>query len=422
MSDLACSEPLLGAETPRHDPNITLHRSRPTSRRNKNNWNKKLLWAGVIFVLALRIVACLQDPATALDLERMLYWGLALNQHGMQAAATPLKAWGAPMGVAWRDIPVNYPVIALMFFRAVAGIAPTVTFAKFVLTGIEALNALLVARIAKSKAIGFLYWASPLSIFWVSSEGQFEPVQNLFVLAGMLLVSQAPLLAGFAFALAIQTKVSSALVVAFLLFRSIRQNRGEALKLSAGLLSGFAISVWAQSVVPLVQQVIRFSGLSSVSNFEINPFHSSDPTTIWRSVVSGALVVACVVGMKKTKTLTVWFPALTFLLFVKLSGNIQPWYLLLVPVLAVSTPAVWNRRLLALNGVVDLVALVGIAMFIAATLSTGIGLHGPRSPLKLDTTYAQMALGTKNLESQVASESFADLPPRVPGLVPADLT
>ncbi len=402
MNDLAIPEPatLCAAQQP-----ATNNRSRNAGSTIFRN--EKLLWAGVTIVLAVRIVACLQDPATALDLERMLYWGLALNQNGMHAASAPLKAWGAPMGVAWRDIPVNYPVIALMFFRAVAGIAPTVTFAKFVLTGIEALNALLVARIAKSRAIGFLYWASPLSIFWVSSEGQFEPVQNLFVLVGMVLITPAPLLAGFAFALAIQTKVSSAIVVVFLLFRSVRRNRSEAAKLSAGVILGFAISVWAQSVAPLVQQVVRFSGLSHVSNFGLNPFATTDPTTIWRSLLSAALVVACLVGIKKTKTLTVWLPALGFLLLVKLSGNIQPWYLLLIPVLAISTPHVWNRRLLLLNGAVDLVALVGIVVFASAALTTGNGPQ-PRSrtPLKLPQTTEQTALGLISFDAPTARISF----------------
>ena len=100
MNDLAITEPatLCAAQQP------------ATNNRSRNAGStifrkEKLLWAGVTIVLAVRFVACLQDPATALDLERMLYWGLALNQNGMHAASAPLKAWGAPMGVAWRDIP-----------------------------------------------------------------------------------------------------------------------------------------------------------------------------------------------------------------------------------------------------------------------------------------------------------------------------
>jgi hypothetical protein len=380
MSELSVSE-----SVPLRVTKQTGREDRSSQRFSAKLRNKRVLWAGAAVVLILRIVACLQDPATALDLERMLYWGLALNQHGMHAASVPLKNWGAPLGVAWRDIPVNYPVVALMFFRAVAGIVPSVTFAKFVLTGIEALNALLVSRITKSRAMGFLYWASPLSIFWVSSEGQFEPVQNLFILAGMVLVAQAPLLAGFAFALAIQTKVGSAIVVLFFLVRSIRRNRTEAAKLATGVTLGLGVSVWAQSAAPLVQQVFRFSGLSHVSNFGINPFETTDPTTIWRSLASAALVIACLIGIRKTKTLMAWLPALGFLLLVKLSGNIQPWYLLLLPVLAITTPMVWNRRLLLLNGAVDLVALVGIIVVVGAVFTTDTQPQlRSRTPLKLE--------------------------------------
>lgn len=120
-----------------------------TLRYSKNHARPKLLsphgktvalWGTAVLGLVVRLVACLQNPATALDLERMLYWGLAMNQHGTSAASVPLKHWGVPSGVAWRDLPANYPVIGLMFFRAVAGIIPTVTFGKLVLTGIEALN------------------------------------------------------------------------------------------------------------------------------------------------------------------------------------------------------------------------------------------------------------------------------------------
>jgi hypothetical protein len=350
----------------------------------------------VVFVV--RIIACLHDPATALDLERMLYWGLALNRHGLGAASVPLKSWGVPTGVAWRDLPANYPIIGLMFFRAVAGIVPTVMFGKLVLTGIEALNAFLVARVAKSRLIGLVYWASPLSIFWVSGEGQFEPVQNLFVLIGMLLVGPAPVLAGLAFALAIQTKVTSAIVVAFLLWRSFRRDRTEAWKLVAGIAIGLGFTGWAETVTPLIRQIIRYSGVSNVSNFGFNPFSSSSPTAIWRSLASAALLGLCLYGFFKTKTYSVWLPILSFLVFVKFRQNIQPWYFLLVPMFALLLPNVWNRKTQITNGLIDLVALVGIVVFVSSGFAFGSGSQRSRSRLELKPTE------TSEVRSQAAPE------------------
>jgi hypothetical protein len=385
-----------------------------------------------IVVLAVRVVACLQDPATALDLERMLYWGLALNEHGLGASSMPLKEFGVPAGVAWRDLPVNYPIIGLMFFKAVAAIIPTVTFGKLVLTGIEALNAFLVGRLAKNRVIGLLYWASPLSIFWVSGEGQFEPVQNLFVLAGMILVIPAPVLAGLAFALAIQTKVSSVIVVAFLFWRSFRRNRLEASKMAAGMVLGFGFSGWAETVTPLIHQILRYSGLSNVSNFGFNPFASTNPTAMWRSLASAALVGLCIYGAIKTKTYVVWLPILGFLLFVKFNQNIQPWYFLLVPMFALLLPNVWNRKTQAVNSLVDLVALVGIAVFMSSALVISDGSQRSRSRLELEakggsktsvasspsanhqkrtiTVSRYNQAGTETAELRLASERYKAMP------------
>jgi len=92
--------------------------------------------------------------------------------------------------VAWSGLAYNYPVVALLFFTGIAKLSPTIFFVKFALTFIEAVNTAVIFRYTNQIWLALLYWASPISIWWVSHEGQFEPLQNLFVLVALLVLKK----------------------------------------------------------------------------------------------------------------------------------------------------------------------------------------------------------------------------------------
>ena len=135
------------------------------------------LWAGVGLIAVLRGYFCWQDPVNSGDVVRHLLHSFHVLDEGLAAAGVPLQELDPDLaGSTWSAFPYNYPPVTLAFFVLIAALAPAVTAAKVALTVIEALNAWLLARVTGNRWLGLLYWASPVSIWWVSGEGQFEPL------------------------------------------------------------------------------------------------------------------------------------------------------------------------------------------------------------------------------------------------------
>jgi hypothetical protein len=131
---------------------------------------------------------CTQLPAKTGDIYRHLLTGVMVRDTGWQAATLPLDVWspGARQIAPWTAQPYNYPPLALGFFVFLAYVGPSVLIAKLVLTALELLNACLVFHLTGSRCVAAVYWCLPLSIWWVSREAQFEPLQNTLVLLGLI--------------------------------------------------------------------------------------------------------------------------------------------------------------------------------------------------------------------------------------------
>ena len=175
------------------------------------------LWA--LGVLGLRAYYTTLLPINTGDITRHLYYGLATGRYGLAIAEQPLiHVSGAFQATAWNDLPYGYPVVTLLFFTAVAAIHPSLFFARALLTVIEAYNSFQLYKLTRKAWIGVLYWSLPASIWWASREGQFEPLQALFMFSALRLLRIAPW-AGFAcLALAIQTKLTAVLLLPFFLY------------------------------------------------------------------------------------------------------------------------------------------------------------------------------------------------------------
>lgn len=168
---------------------------------------------GLVFVAvgAFRIYECSLSPPRAGDVYRHLLTGIMIREEGWSAAARSLDSWSpqAKEIAAWTSFPYNYPPLYLGFFYAMSWIWPSVFAVKVVLTFVEAVNTYLCFKITRSIWSSLLYWCLPLSVWWVSREGQAEPMQNLFVLAGLLLLRSEKSVAYWAWSSACLVKLSA---------------------------------------------------------------------------------------------------------------------------------------------------------------------------------------------------------------------
>jgi hypothetical protein len=274
-------------------------------------------------------------------------------------------------------LPYNYPPAALAFFALVSALSPTVYAAKAALTLVEAGNSALVARLTGSRALGLVYWASPASIWWVSREGQFEPLQSLFSLLALLALPRFALAAGVSLALAIQVKLTAAVLIPWLALRAW-QAGPRALQLGAlGLALGLLPSVYAEVSYGALSNVLRFSAPLVYNpyywNWAANMFSWNPGWLIVCDEVTsyGMLAALVAYAILRRSAWTVAAP-IAFLVFCKLHTNVQFWYfVLLAPLLVPIEDRRWRFALIAAVPLLDVGSSVSL-------LGTPIGQHGFR--------------------------------------------
>jgi hypothetical protein len=253
------------------------------------------IWEIVFFSLAffaiavIRLRFCISLPIQTGDITRHLYYGLLINQKGLEAAGYPLTHFGeAYKNVAWSFLPYSYPALALYFFGLVAKIYPSIFVAKLLLTLIEAVNALQIYIYSRERILSLIYWASPLSIWWVSGEAQFEPLQSLFLLLALCLKSNSRYFSFLCLALAVQVKISAILLIPYFLIDTWIYEPQKLIGSIQAFFIGLVPTLFAQLYFPALQQVILYS-----SPLDYNPYiwnFSPDKThwnPAWMVVANG---------------------------------------------------------------------------------------------------------------------------------------
>ena len=118
-----------------------------------------------LVVAAIRVYHCALLPIETGDVVRNLIYGVLVTQYGFSASTEALTHFSSTWSdISWADFPYSYPPVALAFFALIATVSPTVFAVKLALTTLEALNAAAIARLCRSRSLGLLYWASPMSI------------------------------------------------------------------------------------------------------------------------------------------------------------------------------------------------------------------------------------------------------------------
>lgn len=298
------------------------------------------LFGVVLVVAAVRLWFCSSVPVNTTDLIRSIHTALYVLRDGPAVAGTPLVELDAGLAaLGWASAPYSYPPLALPFFVVIAWISPTMFAAKLALTLIEALNAGLIARISGSRWLGAAYWASPASIWWVSGEGQFEPLMAVFMLGAITLIRRRPLWACALLGLGVNVKLSALLLLPWCMWVLGRERPadrvGAALSFSMAVLVPLAVAaLW----YPVVEGV---TGLATTLRY--NPYYWNvldrsafrwNPTWLIAVNAVATWAVLAVLVVKAWRSEGGWprlGGAIAFVVLVKISALAQFWYFLLFP-------------------------------------------------------------------------------------------
>jgi hypothetical protein len=188
-----------------------------------------------------------------------------------------------------------------------------------------------------------LYWASPLSIWWVSREGQFEPLQAMFSLVAILLLTGSPMWAGVAIALAINVKVTAGALLPYMAWRMWKLGNRHVVAGVVGILLGFVPAVLAEIAYGGASNVLKYGSLLIYNPYYWNPFANmyswnSGIQIIADQLVTWAFLLVLVWFFIKDRLHPGYIAAIAFLLFCKFHTNVQFWYMLLVPSFLVTVP------------------------------------------------------------------------------------
>lgn len=347
-----------------------MSRTLPTSSRLPGFDFGRLFWPACALVLLWRLSFCAQVMTNTSDLVRHLLYGDLVWRHGPSVAAEPLIALPYQFPLHhWIDLPYSYPVGALAFFTLLAGVWPTLLFAKLALTALEALNAWFVWRLTGRRWMALVYWAAPVSLFWVSHEGQFEPLQNLFVFAALFVLPRRPAAGGALLALAVQVKLTAVVALPWAIVDAIRRDRPLGRWVAGGFLLGLLPTLAAQPFYPAALQPLLFSRM-----LELNPYFwdAFDPEMFtWNppwlialhALASCAVLFILIAGMLRSTDRWAYVAPLLFVLFAKTATQFQFWYWIVWPPLLLPIPEPRIRRWLwFLYPLLDISAWISLFM------------------------------------------------------------
>lgn len=330
----------------------------------------RLALAGVAIAAAvLRLHLCLQLPQGSSDLLRQVAWGSHVARDGLAIASQPLASLNPGLAhVPFAHNPYNYPPMALAFFSACAALKPCLLLPKLALTFVEAVNAMLLARLAGRAWIGVLYWIAPLSVLLVSGEGQFEPLQNCLVLAAAIVFPVRPALAFALAGLAIQTKITGGAILIYFVWEILRARPRLLFRCLAALVLSFAPAVIFQIHYPWVQQVLIYS-----TEFPQNPAHWNFLDASYHGIYKVGWAAYSQVISWVLLGLLAWEirrgipwhnagPGILHIAYLKTSPSLLPWYWLVLP--SLGSPMARARTfgvLCLLVGIADIPSLMFLA-------------------------------------------------------------
>jgi hypothetical protein len=244
--------------------------------------------------------------------------------------------------IPWSQAPYPYPALALLFFTAVASVWPSLFFAKLVLTALEAGSALMVGRLSGDRWLGLVYWANPMSIWWVSREGQFEALQSFLVILSLALLMRSPrlyktLAAAVLVILAVQVKITAILLLPLVAWTAWKRFGRRCWWLLPACIAGLLPTAVATLSYPAVSNVLKFSTPLHYNPYFWNLLDSQifswNPT--WLRLANGltswAFLAAILLLARRSRKPMSYVAPVAFLALIKLHTHVQFWYLTVLP-------------------------------------------------------------------------------------------
>jgi hypothetical protein len=298
-----------------------------------------------VIVLLLRLLLCLDVPMGTSDVLRHLgYASHALDTdagvYTTQAQDYAPEAWTR----LWPTHQYFYPPVTILFFNIFTLFGAGIFWVKVVLTLIEVCCAYLFKR-QISELAAVLYFSSPVSIWYVSHEGQFEPLQVLFILLAIGAVrSKRWGWAGIALAFSIQVKLFGMLLlpwIAWQLWES-RKDAAGALRGIRALTTGAAAGFLLFSFFYWQKPGLLFTPFATPAVYSPFPWAFLDPgryqwtpfwLVMWNALFTYGILLALIgLAVKELwRERSVVFevaPAISFWTILKSLSWAQPWYVM----------------------------------------------------------------------------------------------
>lgn len=299
-----------------------------------------LLLSAIGFVAAVRLWYCMQTPVNTADVLRSIHTALYVLRDGPAVAGIPLVELDPGLAaLSWASVPYSYPPLVLPFFTVVAALSPTLFAAKLALTLVEAVNAHLVWRISGSRWLGVLYWASPASIWWVSGEGQFEPLMAVFMFGAAALIRRRPQLALALLALGVNVKLTAILLLPWCWLVIRDDSRERLVRASVCFVTALVVPLLVASAwYPVVDGLLGIPGTIRYNPYFWNPFdatafHWNPKWLVAINAVAsyGVLLFMLSRAASEREGWRRFGGAIAFVVLVKVSSLAQFWYFLLFP-------------------------------------------------------------------------------------------
>lgn len=325
--------------------------------RLKSLCSTPLFWLFAL-VTVYRLYMVFQPPLRSTDLLRHMGFGKEFWNYGLAIYEYAPQDFGdVPYANLWPQEKYNYPAVAILFFALLSKVWPSLFFGKLALTLLEMANTFLVWKITKDRLLPLIYYANPVSLWWVSREGQFEPLALLFAFLALYLLPRRPSWGYFSLALGVQAKIFPIFLLPYFLRK--RVGWGEALSFVAGFLPSL-IFAWRG---PYLSRLLGRATLAPCNPYAWNVFdlprlcYSPPMLILTNALVTYAILILGLVLMFRRRAFFEYVGLLAFVVALKSMTTASPWYLLALPLMAVPINQGWERRLFFLLGSLDRVAI-----------------------------------------------------------------
>ncbi len=192
----------------------------------RSDCRRSVLSAAFVFALLIRIISIVYVPASD-DINRYIWEGtIQLHGHNPFTTAPNAPETEHLRNAIWED--VNHPHIATIYwpfaqllFKATAGISPTITAFKILVTLFDLLTLLMLGLIVRHRRLPLssllLYALNPLVLVAISGQGHMESIVVFLMVTALYLMDtrRGGVVALLALASAVLCKLTSCILLPF---------------------------------------------------------------------------------------------------------------------------------------------------------------------------------------------------------------